>query len=211
QQDGMEISNESPLWWPILPGRWYSSKYCLLLLTYRSNWNSHPNQPYITFPCSISHRTLCEDLGPLLFNSNDVFVNINEKIELNCGIRSDYLYCFWEKDANIFMTEDVYKGMYSGLSRPDKTTHNQCGIVVDKATIEDQGIWTCKIHNQATVLTGSKKVILTVGRIAAPPCYYECGIDHDWVCGTDDTSYQNTCMLNTSACEAPDRNITIKH
>ncbi|CAL4066281.1 unnamed protein product, partial [Meganyctiphanes norvegica] len=54
QQFGTEISSEHPLWWPILPGRWYSKKYCLLLLSYRSNWNSHPNGTYITFPCSIS-------------------------------------------------------------------------------------------------------------------------------------------------------------
>ncbi|CAL4201037.1 unnamed protein product, partial [Meganyctiphanes norvegica] len=47
--------------------------------------------------------------------------------------------------------------------------------------------------------------------ITAHPCYYECGIDHDWVCGTDDKSYQNPCMLNISACNAQDKIITIKH
>ena len=60
QQHGTEISSMNRLWWPILPGKWYSKSHCLLLLSYRSNWRSHHNEPFITFPCSISHRTLCE-------------------------------------------------------------------------------------------------------------------------------------------------------
>ncbi|CAL4140937.1 unnamed protein product, partial [Meganyctiphanes norvegica] len=192
---------KNPLWWPTLPGKWFNNSYCLLLLSYYSNHLSHPNQPYITYPCSISHRTLCEDQGPLLFNSNDAYVNMNEKIEIKCGIRGDYFYCVWEKDTNIFRTEDVYKGMYSGMSRPDKTTNNQCGIVLNRTTLEDNGIWTCKVYTQWKVLEGSKKVTLTVNGITIPPCYYECGIDHDWICGTDNKTYQNPCMLKIAACQ----------
>ncbi|CAL4060619.1 unnamed protein product, partial [Meganyctiphanes norvegica] len=73
------------------------------------------------------------------------------------------------------------------------------------------GIWTCKIYTQAGVHEGSKKVTLKVNGITAPPCYYECGIDHEWVCGTNNKSYQNPCMFKISACEAQKTNITIKH
>ncbi|CAL4112322.1 unnamed protein product, partial [Meganyctiphanes norvegica] len=210
QLDGRKISRSSILWWPILPGKWFNYTNCLLLLAYRSNWREHPNKPYLTYPCANFHRTLCEDVGPLLFNSIEAFVNISEKINLNCGIRSHYFYCTWEKDNNIIQIEDVYKDVYSGISRPDNTTNNQCGIVVDKATIEDQGIWTCKIYSQATVLTGSKKVTLAVTG-TAPPCYRECGIHHDWVCGTDNKSYQNPCSLIVSACVAKQTNVTKKY
>ncbi|CAL4105038.1 unnamed protein product, partial [Meganyctiphanes norvegica] len=102
------------------------------------------------------------DLGPLLFNDDEAFVNINEKIELDCGIRRDYLYCRWEKDTNIMKVDDVYKGMFIGISPPEKTVNNQCGIVVDKATIEDQGIWTCKIYTLATILERKKLLPLKV-------------------------------------------------
>ncbi|CAL4127926.1 unnamed protein product, partial [Meganyctiphanes norvegica] len=101
QQHGTEISSMNRLWWPILPGKWYSKSYCLLLLSYRSNWRSHPNEPFITYPCSISHRTLCEDPGNLQFNHKDVFVSPNEKVHLYCGMGGDYSYCIWEKDSNI--------------------------------------------------------------------------------------------------------------
>ncbi|CAL4059147.1 unnamed protein product, partial [Meganyctiphanes norvegica] len=208
QEDGTEITSGNPLWWPLLQEKWFSNRYCLLLLAYKSNWKSHPNRPYIIFPCSISHRTLCE--GPLLFNSHDAFVNLNEKIQLYCGTRSNYVYCVWEKDNQIIRTEDVYKGMYSGISRPVKTTNNQCGIVLNKATIEDQGIWTCKIYTLETVFVGRKNVTLTVNGIKAPLCYYDCGIDYEWVCGTDKKNYQNRCMLKVAACKAQ-TNITIKH
>ncbi|CAL4151112.1 unnamed protein product, partial [Meganyctiphanes norvegica] len=101
QQDGTDISFMNGLWWEPLPGKWFSKKYCLFLLAYRSNWKKHPYQPFTTYPCLHSHRTLCEDLEPILFNSNEAFVNINEKIQLFCGIRSDYYHCIWEKDTNI--------------------------------------------------------------------------------------------------------------
>ena len=52
---------------------------------------------------------------------------------------------------------------------------------------------------------------LTVNGILAPDCYSECGIKHDWVCGSDGNSYQNPCQLTAYACEHPKENITIKH
>ncbi|CAL4183217.1 unnamed protein product, partial [Meganyctiphanes norvegica] len=101
QKYGTEISFMNRLWWPTLPGKWYNTTHCLLLLSYRSNYNSHPNKPYITFPCYTSHRTLCEDPGNLQFNPKDVFVSPNEKVQLYCGIGGNYSYCIWEKDTNI--------------------------------------------------------------------------------------------------------------
>ncbi|CAL4102847.1 unnamed protein product, partial [Meganyctiphanes norvegica] len=211
QQYETEISQLNRLWWPILPGKWYSKIHCLLLLSYRSNWISHPNQPYITYPCSISHRTLCEDPANMQFNPKDVFVSPNEKVHLYCGIGTDYSYCIWEKDTNIITIENVNRGLYRGISRPEKKSNNQCGIVLDQASIEDQGIWTCKVYRNGEVFMDSKNVILKVNSITPPPCYRECGIEHDWVCGSDGNSYQNPCQLKEYSCEHPRKNITIKH
>ena len=47
------------------------------------------------------------------------------------------------------------------MSRPEDTIGNQCGIVIDQATVEDQGLWTCKIFTQGNVFIGSKNVIIT--------------------------------------------------
>ncbi|CAL4216650.1 unnamed protein product, partial [Meganyctiphanes norvegica] len=51
----------------------------------------------------------------------------------------------------------------------------------------------------------------TVNGILAPPCYSECGIAHNWVCGSNGNSYQNPCQLIAYACEHPNENITIKN
>ena len=59
-----------------------------------------------------------------------------------------------------FQVEDVYKGVYSGIRGPENTEVNQCGIVINQATTENQGIWTCKIYIQGTVLLGSKNLKL---------------------------------------------------
>ncbi|CAL4060343.1 unnamed protein product [Meganyctiphanes norvegica] len=98
----------------------------------------------------------------LLFNFNEMIVNPNEKVQLDCGIMGEKRYCVWEKDNDIFQVEDVYEGVYSGMGRPENTEGNQCGIVVDQATIEDHGIWTCKIYIRGTALVGSKNVVITV-------------------------------------------------
>ncbi|CAL4109584.1 unnamed protein product, partial [Meganyctiphanes norvegica] len=207
QQDGTELSIQSPLFWPTLQVQWINNSYCLLMLAYKSNLDSHPEQPYLIYPCSRFHRTLCEDPGTLLFNSNEAFVKPNEELQLHCGIRGDYYYCLWEKDTNIIQVEDVYKGMYKGLSRPEYAEHNQCGIIVDKITSADEGNWTCTIYIQGTPLVGSRMVKIA----ESPPCYSDCGIEHNWVCGTNDRSYQNPCLLNVSACKAPEENITIQY
>jgi len=99
----------------------------------------------------------------LLFNFNEMIVNPNEKVQLDCGIKGDYRYCVWEKDTDIFQVQDVYEDVYSGMGKPDIVDEtNQCGIVVDQATIEDHGIWTCKIYIRGTALVGSKNVVITV-------------------------------------------------
>ncbi|CAL4143117.1 unnamed protein product, partial [Meganyctiphanes norvegica] len=59
--------------------------------------------------------------------------------------------------------EDVYEGMHRGLRRPDNTEGNQCGIVVEQATNETHGIWTCKIYKtQYGPFVGSKDLVITV-------------------------------------------------
>ncbi|CAL4092825.1 unnamed protein product, partial [Meganyctiphanes norvegica] len=151
------------------------------------------------------------DPGQLQFNNKEVFVSPNEKVHLYCGMGTDYSYCIWEKDTNIITLEDVNKGLYRGISRPEKSSNNQCGLVLDQASLEDQGIWTCKVYRNGKVFMDSKKVTLTVNGISTPPCYSECGIEHDWVCGSDGNSYQNPCQLLATDCEYPAENITIKH
>ena len=56
--------------------------------------------------------------------------------------------------------EDMYRGGYSGISSPNNTEGNQCGLVINRATIEDQGTWICKIYIKGTVLLGSKIINL---------------------------------------------------
>ena len=38
--------------------------------------------------------------------------------------------------------------LHRGIERPENMDANQCGIVVDQATIDVHGIWTCIIYNQ---------------------------------------------------------------
>ena len=54
----------------------------------------------------------------------------------------------------------MYKGIYSGLGRPENKEDNQCAIVINEATSEDQGIWTCKVYIQGTVLMASKNLYI---------------------------------------------------
>ena len=39
--------------------------------------------------------------GLLLFDRDHEVVNLNQKVELDCGITSNYYYCIWEKDNDI--------------------------------------------------------------------------------------------------------------
>ncbi|CAL4174282.1 unnamed protein product, partial [Meganyctiphanes norvegica] len=99
---------------------------------------------------------------PLLFNSNDLIVNPGEQVQLDCGIIGNYTHCVWEKDINILKVQDVYVGIHSGLRRPDNTEGNQCGIVVEQASKETNGRWTCKIYNkQYGALLGFKNIVIT--------------------------------------------------
>ena len=43
--------------------------------------------------------------GLLLFDRNNKVVNFNQKIELNCGVTTDYHYCVWEKDNDIIQVK----------------------------------------------------------------------------------------------------------
>ena len=54
----------------------------------------------------------------------------------------------------------MHKGIYNGLSGPENKEENQCAIVLTEATIEDQGIWTCKVYIQGTVLMASKNLYI---------------------------------------------------
>lgn len=98
----------------------------------------------------------------LLFNFEEIIVNPNEKVQLDCGIQGDMRYCVWEKDNDIYQVQDVYENVYSGMGKPENSEGNQCGITVESATIEDHGVWTCKIYIKGTALQGSKNVIITV-------------------------------------------------
>ena len=62
--------------------------------------------------------------------------------------------------CNPNQVEDVHKGIYNGLSGPENKEENQCAIVLTEATIEDQGIWTCKVYIQGTVLMASKNLYI---------------------------------------------------
>ena len=79
-----------------------------------------------------------------------------------------HIYCIMNKPFLITepkipifcQIEDVYKGVYNGISSPKNTEGNQCGLVINRATIEDQGTWICKIYIKGTILLGSKIVNL---------------------------------------------------
>ena len=43
--------------------------------------------------------------GLLLFDRKAMVVNFNQKIELKCGITTDYHYCIWEKDHDIIQVK----------------------------------------------------------------------------------------------------------
>ncbi|CAL4067331.1 unnamed protein product, partial [Meganyctiphanes norvegica] len=49
------------------------------------------------------------------------------------------------------------------LKRPDNVEGNQCGIVLEQATNDNHGTWTCKVFNtKYGALVGSKNLIITV-------------------------------------------------
>lgn len=61
----------------------------------------------------------------------------------------------------LFQVEDVYSDVYDGLSRPQNTNGNECGIVINSADITHHGRWTCKVFVVGNSLLGSKDVVVT--------------------------------------------------
>ena len=57
--------------------------------------------------------------GLLLFDRNNIVVNLNQKVELDCGISSNYYYCIWEKDNDFIQVKICYNLFYF---------HNQMSI-----------------------------------------------------------------------------------
>ncbi|CAL4163504.1 unnamed protein product, partial [Meganyctiphanes norvegica] len=59
--------------------------------------------------------------------------------------------------------EDVYNGNHTGLRRSDNTKDNQCGIVVEQASNETHGRWSCAIYDtQNRAFVASKNLVVTV-------------------------------------------------
>lgn len=60
-----------------------------------------------------------------------------------------------------FQVEDVYGNVYDGLSKPENTVGNECGIVINSADITHHGKWTCKVFVVGNSLLGTKNVVVT--------------------------------------------------
>lgn len=68
----------------------------------------------------------------------------------------------------LFQVQDVYSNVYDGLSKPQNTVGNECGIVVNSADISHHGKWTCKVFVVGNSLRGSKNVVVTSKHIRLP-------------------------------------------
>ncbi|KAG0726528.1 Fasciclin-3 [Chionoecetes opilio] len=99
----------------------------------------------------------------LIFDSTEIVVNPGDPLHLDCGVRGESRYCIWESEnGEIIQVEDVYSNVYDGLSQPQNTNGNECGIVVDSANIEQHGTWTCKVFVVGNSLIGAKHVVVTI-------------------------------------------------
>ncbi|CAL4082896.1 unnamed protein product, partial [Meganyctiphanes norvegica] len=106
---------------------------------------------------------LCEAPLFMIFNYKDLIVKPGKQAQLDCGVHGNYSHCLWEKDNYIFQVENVYKGMYKGLRRPDSIEDNQCGIVVEHTTNKTHGVWTCTVYNsEYGAFVASKNCVITV-------------------------------------------------
>ena len=47
--------------------------------------------------------------------------------------------------------------------------------------------------------------------VTTAPCKDDCGTEYLPVCGSNDRTYSNLCLLNLAACQAPEDNIVMKH
>ena len=57
--------------------------------------------------------------------------------------------------------QDVNDGLMPGYSRPADTENNQCGIVINAASIEHHGRWTCTVFIPLQTLSKSKDLVVT--------------------------------------------------
>ncbi|XP_063605376.1 uncharacterized protein LOC134780543 isoform X4 [Penaeus indicus] len=102
-----------------------------------------------------------EDL--LIFDASEIVVNPGERLDLNCGFKGPYRHCIWELEgAKPIQVEDVYENVHPGMSKPEVSEGNECGIVINSVSTEQHGLWTCRVFITGNSLEGSKNVIVTV-------------------------------------------------
>ena len=96
----------------------------------------------------ICYKLLCNCFYQYLLSI--IYQNIYEyKIDIN----------YYNLTSN--QVVDIDKGVYYGMSRPENTDGNQCGIVINNATTEHQGNWTCKVYIHEMTLVATKMVFLS--------------------------------------------------
>jgi len=110
----------------------------------------------------LATAALPQDESRIIFNTDEMFVKLNETINLDCGFQGSYRYCLWEHAGEKLDTVDIYDGNYGGLSKPENIEGNQCGIVLDSAATEDHGVWTCKVLIKGEAVVASKNVTILV-------------------------------------------------
>jgi len=93
-----------------------------------------------------------------IFNADTLEVNQNMTVHLDCGTRKDYRYCVWEHNNKVLQVQDIHDGLFEGMSKPNITDDNQCGIVLDSTDSTDHGLWTCTIFVKGSSLVGSKNI-----------------------------------------------------
>ena len=105
---------------------------------------------------------LADDDSGIIFNTDDIMTKLNQKVNLECGIHGTYRHCNWEHKSEIFDVLDVHDDVYPGLNKPEIFDGNQCGIILNSASPEDHGEWTCKVFIKGETLIGSKNVTILV-------------------------------------------------
>ncbi|XP_069994614.1 fasciclin-3 isoform X6 [Penaeus vannamei] len=99
----------------------------------------------------------------LTFDDSEIVVNPGERLDLNCGFKGEYRYCIWEVEgAKPIQVEDVYGNFHPGMSKPEVSEGNECGIVINSVSTEQHGMWTCRVFITGNSLEGTKNVIVTV-------------------------------------------------
>ncbi|XP_037795490.1 uncharacterized protein LOC119590818 isoform X5 [Penaeus monodon] len=99
----------------------------------------------------------------LIFDASEIVVNPGERLDLNCGFKGQYRHCIWELEgAKPIQVQDVYENVHPGMSKPEVSEGNECGIVINSVSTEQHGMWTCRVFITGNSLEGSKNVIVTV-------------------------------------------------